>query len=167
VKVFNLACIVLLIFSVSCNQAIIPETINWHEQGLDLGGFIPASFSLPLGTTHQVTGYIKDGYVRFQGDILLSEASISPQVTYVASLWKNKRIPYSIHPDLPKALKDKIAKAVRYYNQETNLAWVKRTTQKDYVEFSPSSTCASYVGRKGGRQPILAIAQFCMKWVTP
>jgi Astacin (Peptidase family M12A) len=152
---------VVLMF-VGCNQnELSAEPINWHEQGLlDSSDFGLASLSLPLSGSHQVTAYSRDGYMRFQGDILLAETSLSKQTTYVANLWENNSIAYTIDPDLPKKLKKYITTAIKYYNEETNLKWVKRTSQKDYVSFQPSSGCASYVGRKGGKQPIL-LASYC------
>lgn len=151
----------MIVFFVGCNQVSPLEEINWHEQGLqDLSGFAISTLGLPLSGSHQVTAYIKDGYVRFQGDILLADASISRQATYVANLWENNTIAYTIHPDLPKKLKKHIKKAIKYYNKETNLKWIKHSTEEDYIEFRPSSGCASYVGRKGGKQPIL-LASYC------
>jgi Astacin (Peptidase family M12A) len=163
VKRFILSFVVLLILFVGCAEISSPEiaNANWHEQGLtDSSDFTLTALSLPLSGSHQITGYIKDGYLRFQGDILLSEVSLDKQAAFVSSLWSDNTIAYAIDPELPKKIRKNIAKAVKYYNTSTNLKWIPRSDEEDYVEFSPSSGCASYVGRRGGRQPIL-LAWYC------
>jgi hypothetical protein len=161
VRSFALFLGLIVVLTSGCNQISQVEEINWHEQGMqDSSAFVFASMSMPGAGTYPITAYIQDGYVKFQGDILLSETSPHAQATYVSNLWDNNTIPFSIHPDISKRVKKHILKAVKTYNKETTLKWIARSTETDYVEFSPSSGCASFVGRKGGRQPIL-LADYC------
>ena len=134
---------------VGCTQIEVEE-INWHERGLvGSSDFISASLNLPVSGSYPVTAYIQDGFVKFQGDILLAETSSQAQATYVSKLWENNTIPYTIHPDISKKVRKHILKAIKTYNKETTLKWIERTlkkTEEDYVEFSPSASVLLMLG---------------------
>jgi hypothetical protein len=70
-------------------------------------------------------------------------------------LWPGGRIPYSLHPELSDVVRSRIAAAIERWSQSTPLTFVARAAaDRDYLEFVPSSGCASYVGRRGDRQEL-------------
>ena len=70
-------------------------------------------------------------------------------------LWPQGCVPYVLHSGLSGALRAKIAAALLHWSQRTPLKFVPRTAgHGDYLEFVPSTGCASYVGRRGGRQEL-------------
>lgn len=74
-----------------------------------------------------------------------------------ADHWKNP-IPYKIHNNI--TYKDDIMKVIDYYHQVTNVKFVERTNQKDYIEFANIDGCWSFIGKQGGQQYI-SIADGC------
>lgn len=73
-------------------------------------------------------------------------------------LWPNSTIPYLINTsDFPEssAAYNEVVAAINLFNRLTNLAWIPRTNETDYVEFTiADSWCRSFIGRQGGRQTI-------------
>ena len=66
--------------------------------------------------------------------------------------WPNGLIPVVVPTTHPRY--HDIMKALDIVDRDTNLSFVKRTTETDYVEFISDDGCASYYGRKGGRQTV-------------
>lgn len=66
--------------------------------------------------------------------------------------WPDNTVYYSIDPALHN--KERVELAVSHFDACTNLKFVKRTNQQDYIYFRPANGCSSYVGKIGGRQPI-------------
>jgi hypothetical protein len=81
------------------------------------------------------------------GDALQAKAAI-----VTTRKWTNNTVPYVINAN--SNTRAQVLQAVEYYNTKTNLRWVARTTQTDYVEFINGSGCWSYVGRIAGKQQI-------------
>ena len=52
------------------------------------------------------------------------------------------------------SLPPKVTNAIAQLEQYTRWRFVSRTTEADYVEFVPDTTCSSSIGRQGGRQVI-------------
>lgn len=70
-------------------------------------------------------------------------------------LWANKTIPITFSNTTDVNTRFLIAKAIKEIEQETCLKFSLRTDEEDYIEFTgDSSGCASYVGRRGGKQTI-------------
>lgn len=107
--------------------------------------------------SQQVTGYLKDGKVMFQGDLVLKEgvSDIHKEATIETRTgrWTNNTVPYVIDSTLSSQT-TAIQNAVNYFNQNTNVRWVPRTTQTNYVRFFKESGCWSYVGMIGGKQDL-------------
>jgi hypothetical protein len=63
-------------------------------------------------------------------------------------------IPFLIKEGTPNT--QKIADALKYFNENTNVQFVLRTDEKEGIIFEPwdEKRCASYVGTVGGLQPI-------------
>lgn len=61
--------------------------------------------------------------------------------------------------------RQRVDDAIAHWESVTNLRFVPRTTEDDYVDFVPAAGCASYVGRQGDRQEI-SLADGCSKGNT-
>jgi astacin len=61
-------------------------------------------------------------------------------------------VPYEIASDA--VAKSEILNAINYFNQTTEITFVDRKSQTDYIRFVKSDGCSSYVGRQGGKQEV-------------
>lgn len=66
--------------------------------------------------------------------------------------WEDNIVVYAINPNLPN--KDRVYDALYHWRKYTNLKFVERTSERNYIYFTPGSGCSSYVGMIGGRQNI-------------
>lgn len=108
------------------------------------------------------------GYYVYQGDIMIptNQTSKSPQkLIYekgetpqqkstgrTTGLWKDNKVYYSIDGSLPS--KDRVHDAIKHWESKTNLEFIERSGQSDYIYFTTGSGCSSYVGKIGGKQNI-------------
>lgn len=70
-------------------------------------------------------------------------------------IWPNGHVPYALHPDLAPEVRERVAAAIEHWTQRTPLRFVARAdTDRDWLEFVPSTGCASFVGRQGDRQEV-------------
>lgn len=106
-----------------------------------------------------------ENYV-YQGDIMLSPDMVShePQdlvfekgqplksVGRTSHFWTNNTVYYDIDTRLIKS--ERVVYAIDYWEQKTNLKFVRRTSQRNYIFFTTGSGCSSYLGMIGGRQNI-------------
>jgi hypothetical protein len=69
-----------------------------------------------------------------------------------STLWPKAVVPYSIDGSLPNQAR--VTDAIKHWEANTALRFVKRTTESAYVAFVPGGGCSSYIGRIGGRQNI-------------
>lgn len=114
-----------------------------------------------------------DDYAMVEGDIILGKiininnkgAVITPRVG--GSRWPHGVIPYEIAEGLPFKNKLAIYQAIDHWQKNSNLEFVElnstnRYEYHDYISFipAPGTTCASFVGRQGGKQ-IIDLAPRC------
>lgn len=122
-----------------------------------------AEMTLPFTSIPQnLTVEVVEGVVVIGGDMVLGPESIlsSPQpdargrggAAIVDHRWAQNTIPYTIVSGHPAA--DTIRAALEQLSSSTNLRFVQRTDQADYVEYFEENGCWSYVGRQGGKQRI-------------
>ncbi|XP_008298398.1 low choriolytic enzyme-like [Stegastes partitus] len=107
-----------------------------------------------------------------EGDMVLSSDRNA-----VNNRWPTKKIPYAISSDLgkepsrrrrlmldgvaasqslcfPVGRTDDILVALAMVSKHTCVTFHQRTTEADYLFFKPSTGCASFVGFRGGKQPV-------------
>ncbi|MBA4697419.1 MAG: M12 family metallopeptidase [Legionella sp.] len=107
----------------------------------------------------------KEGYAVIEGDIIIGTIDeIKRQGAVVnsslGSRWPNGILPYVINEKMPNKNRTYIHNAITEIESKTNVRFVlvtaaNKSKYKDYIEYMPSvSTCASYVGKIGGRQTI-------------
>jgi hypothetical protein len=68
-------------------------------------------------------------------------------------LWPNHTVYYTINAGLPN--QQRVTDAIAHWQANTNLQFVPRTTQANYIEFISAGECGSNVGMVGGKQQIL------------
>ena len=99
----------------------------------------------------------------FQGDIIITQKDLDKQKneSYNKSAveagssyrWPNKTVYYTISSALP--LQNRVTDAIAHWEANTELTFILRTTQSNYIEFIPATGCYSNsIGKKGGRQEI-------------
>jgi len=104
-------------------------------------------------------------HLTFQGDLLVGETKDLSKIKKRGALkmsrpklWPSKKIPFSVEEGLPNELA--IEEAIDFFNQNTNLEFVPRTNEKDYIHFKKGPrNCYSYVGFQTGRQAIVLSPQ--------
>ncbi|MDX1701588.1 MAG: M12 family metallopeptidase, partial [Melioribacteraceae bacterium] len=111
---------------------------------------------------------VNGNYV-YQGDIIIprNKASKSPvklvynkgekapqtkSVGRTSAYWTDNTVYYEIDGSLPD--KNRVYDAISHWEANTNLEFVKRSGQSNYIYFTPGSGCSSYVGMIGGKQNI-------------
>ena len=116
-----------------------------------------------------------NGKYIYQGDIIIpkGKASKSPvKLVYEADekvpdtksvgrtshYWTDNVVYYEIDGSLPD--NNRVYDAISHWEANTNLEFVKRSGQSNYIYFTPGSGCSSYVGMVGGKQPI-TLADAC------
>ena len=108
-----------------------------------------------------------NGEYVYQGDIVLADdmVSMEPQklvyekgetppanksVARTSDRWPNNTVYYAIDSNLSN--QTRVIDAIKYWEANSNLRFVLRTTQSNYVNFVSGSGCSSYVGMIGGKQ---------------
>lgn len=110
-----------------------------------------------------------NGKYVYQGDIMLSNSMVSSQpvklvyekgetppaqksVGRTADRWRNNTVFYAIDSDLDE--KSRVYAAIKHWESNTNVVFVERSSQSNYIYFVNGSGCSSYVGMIGGKQEI-------------
>ena len=97
-----------------------------------------------------------DGNAIFEGDIILQLDDPSQMGTGVRGRqyrWTNGVVPYVIDNNLP--MQYRVHDAIAHWEEHTPIRFVERTNERNYVVFRPGNGCSSYVGMRGGGQPII------------
>jgi Astacin (Peptidase family M12A) len=109
------------------------------------------------GQLETITAGLENGRIVYQGEVL-QDAPKPGKITTQAAIvttrkWPNNTVYYAINAT--RNTRQEVLQAVAYYNAKTNLRWVARSTQTDYVEFvNTNEGCWSYVGRQSGKQTL-------------
>ncbi len=105
----------------------------------------------------------------YQGDILLPPTMVTNEDVQVvfekgetppanksvgrtSGHWTDNTVYYAIESGLDN--KSRVYDAIKHWESNTNIKFVERTSQSNYVYFVTGSGCSSYVGMIGGRQNI-------------
>ena len=101
---------------------------------------------------------VDDEYV-LEGDMLLPKKAINRDgrteaVGVMGRRWPKGVVYYRIAPDMPRINRMRISKAIKYWNDNTNVRLEWRTNQPNYVLFQRGEGCAADVGMIGGQQVI-------------
>lgn len=153
-----------------------------HEFNSYING--PVHYTYLDGTSERIYYQVKDGLAIFEGDIILGtheevqqfgvpSFKISPwsevkddggngegfhefsgPTKNKKSLWPNGVLYYQIDSSYPSQGRSKIESALKYVESKTNVKFVKRTNQSNYVKIINGSGCWSYVGMTGRQQQL-------------
>lgn len=116
----------------------------------------------------KITYEVVDGKNYFEGDILIPDKLIYANIydlmkqNKVLSKWDNNTIPYVIDATLSKT-DTRVYAAINHWNSNTDLKFIERTVETDYIEFTFSADgCSSNLGKQGGRQ-FIRLSNDCKK----
>ena len=122
----------------------------------------------PVLGARAITYEQQGGYALVEGDIILGRAhelgvkhaAILPKVT--GGRWPHGIVPFEFSADLPADNLHAVLYAMYILQKQTNIKFIVLNDQNkqqypDYLVFLPATgtTCASEVGKKGGRQEII------------
>lgn len=116
-----------------------------------------------------------DGNLIYQGDIMFSQNMVSKSyqelvlekgqdpndvksVGRTSGMWSDATVYYAIDPNLPDQYR--VTDAISHWESKTSLKFVKRSSQSNYIYFTPGSGCSSYIGMTGSKQN-LTLASGC------
>ncbi len=109
----------------------------------------------------EVSVYVYDGIAYIDGDIMIGNIrdlrdlqQRGVGINLASYKWPNSAIPYTIGSGFSSSQTTDIINAINHINLNTNLCVIPRTTESNYVEFTTSTGCSSYVGMIGGMQEI-------------
>jgi hypothetical protein len=133
--------------------------------------FIGEEYELPVDSTEidfyglgkqQIKYVIFDSMAIIDGDIILHDFRESSGYGILGTVrlgrpWSNKTIPYTFSKSFGKSQQEIVEKAIEHWQLKTEIRFVKRTNETNYVIFAPGSSPtigSSAVGMKGRAQYI-------------
>ncbi|AJQ97090.1 M12 family metallopeptidase [Gynuella sunshinyii] len=85
------------------------------------------------------------------------EKSISRAATIYPSSgfkWPDGIVPFALNSNLSSAARADALSAISYWNTNTNVKFIERTNEADYLLITNGNGCSSYVGKIGGAQAV-------------
>jgi len=134
------------------NNVVKKDTLVSDELNETDGDLLKINFE---GRTLQVKEF-GESYL-FEGDILISKKEIGESKFKSAARvktywWDNNTVPYTIDSNLPMSYR--VVNAIAHWEENTNLKFIERTNEVDYVTFEKSTGCAAHIGKIGGEQKV-------------
>lgn len=114
----------------------------------------------------EITYQVIDGMNILEGDIILTDDQIQDVnekgtiTTSSSKIWPGGVVYYRWATGLDQATKDKFNAAKAHWESVTDVSFVYRSTQANYIEVINGSGCYSYIGMIGGKQT-LSIGSGC------
>lgn len=157
----------------SVNQ--LEETEQLQPESLELSTNVEAAYPEKIGDVSQVyyagskisVEEVKGNYV-YEGDIIFDRNMVTSQpeklvfevgetpteksVGRTSRLWPDNVVYYAIDGNLPD--KNRVYDAIAHWESNTPLEFVERSSESNYIYFTPGSGCSSYVGMTGSKQNI-------------
>ncbi len=168
-KITHLILVAISCITLSCNQNQGIEPIIEENREHVFSNQIGEIVSYDINGEELTFEKFDDQYV-FEGDIVLTKAQINEMqnssennglkgagVTSSSRKWNNNTVYYTLAGNLTSSMRTDITNAIRHWENNTNLRFVQRTSQRSYINFRASGNNSSYstgVGRQGGRQTI-------------
>lgn len=160
----------------SCSDETItdPQTIE-EPIDIELNANVEVAYPNEIGKLNtvyyagkEITVEEIDGEYIYEGDIKLSPEMLSikePKLVYeqgenapeksvgrTSGMWPNNTVYYAIDSNLGD--KQRVSDAIKHWESNTNLKFVLRSSESNYIYFTPGSGCSSYIGMIGGKQNI-------------
>ena len=95
-----------------------------------------------------------NGYASFDRRLLENRSDKSAARTTNDRQWPGALIPYEVDSGVSSTAQGWITDAMAEWESVTQLRFVQRTTESDYLYFTANSSCSSSVGFQGGKQNI-------------
>jgi hypothetical protein len=138
------------------------ESVNAEEAFPGQSGTTQTAILDTEDGPQSITYELIDNYMVLEGDIMLGRfdaGSINYSATLRAGTWPGCVIPYVIDSQLPN--QQRVLDAIKHWEAKTQVRFVKRTNQEDYLNFEDGGKgCWSYIGRRGGGQ-LVSLAKNC------
>ena len=156
----RLMCLVIL--NAAAINAVAHDKLTTTEHS---GNSHNIEWQSPSGDKLVFTAETINGVAVAEGDILLTgtqseQSTRGLGVSSSSGVWLDGLIPYQLASTLTDTdLIDRINQAVIHWNDNSSIKLIARNNSNadqypDYLVFEPSSSCASYVGRITGEQPL-------------
>ena len=161
----------------SCSKdSITPETEEQLLETKELSANVEMAYPEDFGrqsevyyggkkiTVEEIDGnYIYEGDIIFSTDMLKNKpidlnyekgqlVDSQKSVGRTSGMWPDNTVYYDIDSSLPD--QNRALDAIKHWEANTSLKFLQRTSQSNYIYFTPGSGCSSYVGMVGGRQNI-------------
>lgn len=128
---------------------------------LDVGGLAYLG-DMILGETEELIKYGLD--LRDVNSDTFQKGRVSAQAHTIypssGKLWPNGVVPYVLDSSLGPNAKSAARDAIRQWNAKTNLQFVPRSNEFDYISISGGRSCSSWVGKSGGKQKVI-LSELC------
>lgn len=112
------------------------------------GAIINTTIATELGAFPTKARMIGDDAIA-EGDIIVPTDVTS--ATMIGRHWPRGVVPFTIDVNLPGV--ERITQAIAHWHSKTNIRFVPRTTERDFIQFRSSATaCSSNIGQIGDRQ---------------
>jgi len=160
------------IAATSCDKVNNQNTkMKTHCQECNAEAYLPPSNGEGVWKTgyfdgREITYQQIDGLNILEGDIILTDEQIQDInekgtiTTSSSRIWPNGVVYYRWASGLDQTTKDKFNAAKAHWEAVTDISFVYRTTQPNYIEVIKGSGCYSYIGMIGGKQT-LSIGSTC------
>lgn len=160
----------------SCSDDTITDPQSIEEQTtVDLLANVEVAYPNEIGNLstafyagREITVEEIDGEYIYEGDIKLSPQMLSSKESKVvyeigeitpeksvgrtSGMWPNNTVYYAIDGNLGDQAR--VTDAIKHWESNTNLKFVLRSTESNYIYFTSGSGCSSYIGMIGGKQNI-------------
>jgi hypothetical protein len=151
------------------NGTELTEEIISSEVEVEVANPTPGSVSDIYYAGQQLAVETFNGDYVYQGDIVFSKDMVTQEpvklvykkgetpsanksVGRTSARWPNNTVYYAIDSNLDN--KARVYDAIKHWEDKTNLDFVERSSQSNYIYFVSGSGCSSYIGMVGGKQNI-------------
>lgn len=161
----------------SCSKDPVEEPVNMTSTAAgteetsmtEVANAVPSAVSQKYFAGYKIPVESFKGNYVFQGDIILAADQVADQpqkLVYekgetppenkstgrTSARWPDNTVYYAIDGNLEN--NSRVYDAIAHWESKTNLDFVERSTEANYIYFVSGSGCSSYVGMIGGRQEI-------------
>ncbi|XP_073349454.1 hatching enzyme 1.2-like [Pagrus major] len=121
---------------------------NTHNATSPAPGLVSVVLDPPQLASAETLEELHEDMIVQEGDILIPEDRNA-----VETLWSEATVPYTISDELAHR-QSEIHAAFKMISDFTCISFIQRTTELNYLKFMTGNGCASFVGCRGGAQPL-------------
>jgi len=168
-----LATLIIAVFMTSCEQeSTISEVLEYQKEDVN---YIQEHVCMQdcertVKNANGITYEVINGEYVLGGDIILTQAQVDKiegegtienrgaGLADLADRWDYNMVPFKISSSLPNQAR--VTNAIAHWEANSNLRFVPREDEDNYIEFVVGSGCSSSLGMIGGRQ-LIRLAAGC------